>query len=134
MSTAVLVRKSFTFGSDEAIEAVLSRIADGVEEHPVWGTLNSSDARTVRRAVLGAELSAIKPRDLREGTFYLTREQSAQVFEVLCDYALAETTCDIDTDTHDVAPSAQGFCDCDGRSRAWSWASNIAETFGVEMI
>jgi len=125
-----------TFGSDAAIEAVLSRIADtdGREEFPVWGALSEGDGDMFRAATAGLEGVPV----FCEGPFRLDAEGSARVFEALCDYATGEVACEPDVGVHVVVtewePEPEDLCDCQLRDRAWSWASDIAGMFLVEMV
>lgn len=130
-----------TFGSDEAIEAVLFRIADSEQEFPVWGALSVDDAAMFRRATREISVATLDPeRDLptfRAGPFRLEQEDAARVFEALCDYATGESSCEPDSGIHAAAwafPMPDVPCDCHLRDRAWSWASDIAGTFLVEMV
>jgi len=128
-----------TFGSDAAVEAVLSRIADAPEDYPVWGTLSVDDASMFRRATrdLRAETPELDLPTFRAGPFRLEAEHAALVFEALCDYAVGDMACDPDGGTH-VAAWAWAYpdapCDCGLRDRAWSWASDVAGVFLVEMV
>jgi len=121
-----------TFGSDAAIEAVLSRVADSAEEFPVWGTLSEGDAAMFRWATEG--LGALPV--FQAGPFRLEQEHAAQVFEALCDYATGETPCDPDASRHRVVAKSgvTTWCDCELRDRAGSWAGDVAVTFQVEMV
>lgn len=123
---------SFTFGTEESTKLVRDRIAGAGDAGALWGTLNDTDAQTLRVA------TEDKP-DLEGlfsvGGFRLDNEETAELFSALVEYAEDETSCDIDGVAHEGAGAdGYGFCDCDMRNRAWSWAGDIADMVGVELI
>jgi hypothetical protein len=126
MSVTTLARVSFTFGTEEAKDAVVERIAERGDAGALWGTLNETDALTFQEATRD---TTVLDGAFSFGAFSLDAEQTAELFLALVEFSDGESECDIDGDDHTGA-----FCDCDKRNRAHSWATDIAESYGVELI
>jgi hypothetical protein len=92
-------------GLDELVARVLGRVADSAEPYPFGAWLDRFDAR-VWNTVMGTSR-------FRRGQVQLGPEDTAVVFERLCDFALS-----------DGLPSGP-------RAVAWKWLVDMAYTFGV---
>lgn len=133
--TVVAEPKVFTFGSDESVECVLSELiaqedASSRSGIVLFGVTTDRDAHAARAALREAVQpgAGLYPRGQ---SYFLDAEFAGLLFESLADFALGETSCEPDeADLH------YGYrCDCDLRSAAWSWASDIAQNVaGVELV
>lgn len=130
-----------TFGTDDAVAHVIASMIEheNVDAGAVlYGCTNVTDAVTAWHALheyTGGDVAReVARRAFRwAGSYFLDAEWSAVLFESLTDYAVAETVCDADADTH--TGYAGEVCDCERRGHAWSWAAAIAEiAAGVELV
>lgn len=129
--------ESMTFGTDESVARVLVAMIDHENTDAgavLYGCTNWTDAITAYYALCEAGRADVGNRAFKfPGTYFLDAEWSAVLFEALTDYAMGDTVCDDDTDTH--RGYAGDVCECARRGNAWSWAASIAEiAAGIELI
>lgn len=114
--TATLSPVGFTFGTDEAVECVLARIAERDVEADaggLWGRLSQTDAEVWHAALIEAgrgDLLCLVGGG-EPYAYVLDAESTGVLFEALSDYALGEP---------------RGKADGERRDAAWGWASDIA--------
>ncbi|KOV84742.1 hypothetical protein ADL03_15875 [Nocardia sp. NRRL S-836] len=124
----MLVDARLSINDGRTVQTVLAAIAELNKPYSVHAeeTITARTFCEVTRRLPGFERLFTSP-----GAFLLKPEQVAVVFESLVDFQEAETTCDITQGIHDGRRNFTGFCDCDMRNRAWSWAVKIAADYGV---
>lgn len=129
------------FECDDALAHVLRDIAEHENVHggiAFYGCTDMGDAITATHAVrdahdIAADVRAEVARAFRwPGSFFLTGEQSAVLYEALRDYAMGDARCDARDDAH--TGYAGEMCDCARRARAHTWVCELAmSTAGVEL-